>query len=63
MSPILKLDPHEGAEERQLEFELAHQQSLTVAQRFEIMLHRSRELAAELLRRGHRRPVDVVKRA
>ena len=63
MSPILKLDPHGGAEEQELEFELAYQQSLTVAQRFEMMLQRSRELASELLRRGHRRPVEVVKRS
>lgn len=63
MSPILKLDPHDGAEEQELAFELAYQQTLTVAQRFEMMLRCSRELASELLRRGHRRPVEVVKRS
>ena len=62
MSPILKLPPEERSEERELAFELAYQRSLTTAQRFELMFRRSRELADMLIRRGHRRAVEVVKR-
>jgi hypothetical protein len=60
--PILKLAPGETSEDRELDFEIAYQKSLTTAQRFEMMLRRSREIAEELIRRGHRRPVEVVKR-
>lgn len=62
VSPILKLDPLEPSEDQELAFELAYQRTLTVAQRFEMMFRRSRELAAELLRRGYRKPIEVVKR-
>ena len=47
---------------RELQFELDYQRSLTTAQRFEMMFRKSREMAEELIRRGHRRPVEVVKR-
>ena len=60
--PILKLDPGETSEDRELDFEIAYQSNLTTAQRFEMMLRRSREIAEELIRRGHRKPVEVVKR-
>jgi hypothetical protein len=60
--PVLKVGPGEASEQRELEFELEYQQGLTTAQRFEMMFRRSREMAEELLRRGHRRPVEVVKR-
>ena len=62
MSRVLKLDPLAASEERELEFELDFQQSLTTAERFQMMFRKSREMAEELLRRGHRRPVEVVKR-
>jgi len=62
MSPVIKLDPSEQDETRELEFELDYQLSLTTAQRFEMMLRKSRELAEELLRRGHRKPVEIIKR-
>jgi hypothetical protein len=60
--PILKVGPEEQSEERELEFELQFQGSLTRQQRFEMMLQKSRELAEELIRRGHRRPAAVLKR-
>lgn len=60
--PIFKASFHERSEDRELDFELEYQRSLTTAQRFEMMFRRSREIAEELLKRGHRKPVEVVKR-
>ena len=60
MSPIIKLAPDEQDEDRELELELDYQLSLTTAQRFEMMLRKSCELAEELLKRGYRRPVEIV---
>jgi len=59
---VLKLAVDESSEERELAFELDHLASLTTAQRFEMMFRKSREMVEELQRRGHRRPVEVVKR-
>jgi uncharacterized membrane protein len=63
MSPIIKLEPDEQDEEHELELELDYQLSLTTEQRFEMMLRKSRELAEELLKRGYRKPVEVIERA
>ena len=60
MSPIIKLAPDEQDEDRELELELDYQISLTTAQRFEMMLRKSHELAEELLKRGYRKPVEIV---
>ena len=60
MSPILKLD-HDD-EERELEFELDYLLSLTTAQRFEMMIRQSDEIKRTLIRNGHRKPVEIVKR-
>jgi len=57
---ILKLAADDA--ERELEFELAYLQSLTTAERFDLMFRKSRELAESLVRHGHRKPVAVVKR-
>ena len=43
MSPVWKLDTDD--EEKELQFELAYQRSLTTQQRFEMMFRKSRELA------------------
>jgi hypothetical protein len=61
--PVLKVDPRADSEEAELDFELAYQRSLTTAERFEMMFRKSRQIAEELLRRGHRRPFEIVKRA
>ena len=63
MSPIIKLAPDEQDEDRELELELDYQLSLTTAQRFEMMLRKSRELAEELLRHGYRKPVEIIEHA
>lgn len=57
---VLKLSADDA--ERELEFELTWLQSLTVQQRFELMFRKSREIAEALLRHGHRKPVEIVKR-
>jgi len=61
MSPILKVDKDD--EDKELEFELAYQRTLTTQERFELMFRKSQEIAEVLLRHGYRKPVEVVKRA
>jgi hypothetical protein len=63
MSQVLKVSPGATSEEDELDFELAYQRSLSTAQRFEMMLTRSRQIAEELIRRGHRKPVEIAKRS
>jgi hypothetical protein len=63
VSQILKVPPGVSSEDDELDFELAYQRSLTTAQRFEMMLTRSRQIAEELIRRGHRKPVEILKRS
>jgi len=57
---ILKVAPGASSEEEELDFELAYQRSLSTAERFEMMLSRSRQIAAELIRLGHRKPAEIV---
>jgi hypothetical protein len=63
MVQVLKVCPGAPSEEDELAFELAYQRSLSTAQRFEMMLARSRQIAEELIRRGHRKPVEIAKRS
>lgn len=63
MAPILQVDPLQANEEAELEFELDYLASLTVPERFELMLRRSREIQEMLLRYGHRKPVEIVERS
>ena len=58
--PILKLKNHDA--ERELDFEIEYQRSLTTAQRFEMMRSQSCKIAETLIRHGHRKPVEIVKR-
>ena len=60
MSPILKLD-HDDPE-RELEFELEYQRSLTTEQRFEMMLMWMKYLNEMLEKYGHRKPFEIIKR-
>jgi hypothetical protein len=59
---ILKVAPGASSEEDELDFELAYQRSLSTAERFEMMLSRSRQIAEELIRRGYRMPAEITKR-
>ena len=63
VTSVLKVDPDVNSEEDELEFELRYQGGLTTAQRFEMMFSRSREICERLIRLGHRRPAEVVKRS
>ena len=63
MSQVLKVSPEVSSEKNELDFELAYQRSLSTAQRFEMMLARSRQIAEELIRRGHRKPAEIAKRS
>jgi len=60
---VLKVSPDATSEDAALDFELAYQRSLSTAQRFEMMFTRSRQIAEELIRRGHRKPAEILKRA
>lgn len=60
MTPILKTDKND--EEKELDFELAYQRTLTTQERFELMFRRSREIAEVLLKRGYRKPFEIIKR-
>ncbi len=60
LTRILKLD-HDD-EEKELAFELDFQLSLTTKQRFDMMIKRSNAIKRMLLRYGHRKPVEIVKR-
>ncbi len=61
MTPILKSDMDD--DERELDFELDYQLSLSVEERFRMMFQRLREIAEMLIRNGHRKPVEIVKRS
>ena len=60
MAGILKVRGND--EEREIDFELDFLASLTVEQRFELMIERSEEMARALIRHGHREPSEIVKR-
>ncbi|MBI3599516.1 MAG: hypothetical protein HY097_02610 [Nitrospinae bacterium] len=60
MAPILKLDVHD--EEKELDFEIDYQLSLTTEQRFEMMFKKSEEIAKILIENGHREPFKIIKR-
>jgi len=57
---ILKLD-HDDPE-REMRFEIDYLLSLSVQDRFRMMIQRSDEMKRTLLRHGHRRPSEIVKR-
>ncbi len=60
MSSVLKLKNDD--QDLELEFELEYQLSLTVEQRFRMMFQKSREMAEMLVRNGHRKPFEIIKR-
>lgn len=60
MSNILKSSKDD--EEKELDFELEYQLSLTTEERFEMMFRRSEEIARTLIENGHREPFKIIKR-
>jgi hypothetical protein len=57
---VLKIRTHN--ERAEIEFELDYLASLTTQQRFEMMLHKSREMASLRKRHGSRRTTQITKR-
>jgi len=47
---------------RELAFEFDYQLSLATRERFQMMIQRSNEVKRMLLRYGHQRPVEIIKR-
>ena len=58
--PILKLREHD--EEKELKFELDYLLSLTTAERFRMLEEASRFMMETLIRHGHRKPFEIIKR-
>lgn len=57
---ILKLI--ESDEEKEIQFELDYLSSLSIHERFQLMLNRNRELLDILEKNGHRRSPKIIKR-
>jgi nitrite reductase/ring-hydroxylating ferredoxin subunit len=57
---ILKLDEHD--ESREIEFELSYLKSLTINERFILMVNKSNEMKELLRNCGHRKPSEIIKR-
>lgn len=48
--------------EKELAFELEYQLSLSTAQRFKMMFEKSKQMLELLVKNGHRKPFEVIKR-
>jgi hypothetical protein len=60
MPPIYKIGPNDEVDE--LELELEFQRSLTVEQRYTMMINASRSILRILIDNGHKKPFEIVKR-
>ncbi|MGD9157065.1 MAG: hypothetical protein PVG39_01540 [Desulfobacteraceae bacterium] len=60
MSPILKTNFDD--EEKEIDFELDYLLSLTTDQRFQMMFQKSKEMAEMLVKNGHRKTPEIIKR-
>ena len=58
--PILKLDDHD--ESREIEFELNYLKSLTIKERFTLMLKKSKGMKELMSNCGHRKSSEIIKR-
>jgi len=52
----------EPNEKREMEFELNYLSSLSIEQRFLLMQYKSRELILNLVKNGHRKTPQIIKR-
>jgi len=57
---ILALTEHD--ESKELEFELEYLRSLTVEERLEMMIEKSKEMLKQMVELGYRKPFEIVKR-
>jgi len=60
MPPIYKIGPDDKVDE--LELELEFQRSLTVEQRYKMMMDASRTILRMLIDNGHKKPFEIIKR-
>ena len=60
MSPILKLNKPD--ENKEIEFELNYLHSLSYKERLEMMLRSSGMVLRILIKNGHRKPFEIIKR-
>lgn len=49
-------------EEKEIQFELDYLFSLSIQERFQLMFNRNRELLNLLVKNGHRRTSEIIKR-
>ena len=59
MPPIYKIGPDDEIDE--LELELEFQRSLTVEQRYKMMMNASRTILRMLIDNGHKKPFEIIK--
>ncbi len=59
---VLKLEPCERQEDRELDFELDFFSHLTTAERFALMFEKSRQMVELLRAHGHGEPAPILKR-
>ncbi len=52
----------ENNPEKELEFELQYQRTLTVRERFRMMFDKSKMIMEMLIKNGHRKPFEIIKR-
>ncbi len=63
MPAILKVSIEEQNQDAELQHELDYQGLLTTAERFAMMFRKSYEIARELIKRGYRKPFEIIKRS
>ena len=61
MSPILKLNKDNP--DKECEFELEYLLSLSIQERFQMMLKKSQEMYNLMVNNGHRRTNQIIKRS
>jgi len=60
MPPIYKIGPNDDIDEDELE--LQFQRSLTVEQRYQMMISSGRAMLKILIDYGHKKPFEIIKR-
>ena len=61
MPPIYQIGPDDDVDE--LELELEYQASLTVEQRYKMMINASRTVLKMLIDNGHKKPFEITQRS
>ena len=60
MPPIYKIGPNDDIDEEELELEF--QQTLTVEQRYQMMIMTGRAMLQMMIDYGHKKPFEIIKR-